>query len=68
MRLTGTGCWGCEYNWYDGICKKDGVCAGVEPFPTYISTSTSPPQTISPKMPEEIEINGVKYRRVEEND
>lgn len=61
MRLVHTGCYGCRYNGYDGICKKDGICNGTEPFPTYMSTSTSPVYYSKPEVPDEIEIGGVKY-------
>lgn len=67
LRLVNTGCWGCRYNGYDGVCKKDGVCNGVESFPTYMTTTSSPTQNYSYlNMPDELEINGVTYRRAEE--
>lgn len=65
IRLVRTDCWGCRYNGWDGICKKDGVCNGVESYPTYATTSTSPLNIPKSEMPYEIEINGIKYRRVD---
>lgn len=66
MRLVYTGCWGCRYSGYNGVCKKDGICKGTEPLPTYMSTSTSPSYIPKSELPEEIEIDRIKYRRVEE--
>lgn len=63
MRLVHTGCWGCKYNSYDGICRKDGICNGTERYLTYMATSTSPSTFSEQELPEEIEINGIKYRR-----
>ena len=66
MRRVNTGCYGCKYN-YDWQCVKDGACTGVVPHKTYASTSSVP--TYIPAntsiMPDELEINGIKYRRVE---
>lgn len=36
MRLTYTGCYGCRYCGYDGVCHKNGACEGNEPFHSYI--------------------------------
>lgn len=65
MRSVHTGCWGCRYNGYGGICKKDGTCDGVEHFLTYTSTSTSPSYIPKSEPLEEIEVGGIRYRRVE---
>ena len=67
MRLTNTDCYGCKYQ-HNLQCVKNGVCTGVIPYENYVST-TSVPNYIpanTTTMPNEIEINGVKYRRVEE--
>ena len=73
MRLTHTGCYGCIYNDNTfSICRKDGDCTGKTPYPTSASTTSAPtyvsnctrPANTS-VMPDEIEINGVKYRKVE---
>lgn len=66
MKQTNTGCYGCKYN-YNWQCIKEGVCTGVVPYENYLS-STSKPNYIpanTPVMPDELEINGVKYRRAE---
>lgn len=66
MRQTDSGCYGCKYN-YNWQCTKDGVCTGVVPCKTYLSNQSAsdcvPENTFI--MPDELEINGVKYRRVE---
>lgn len=67
MRQTNANCYNCKYN-YNGQCIKDGFCMGVVPYETYVST-TSTPNYIPANttiLPDEIEINGVKYRRVKE--
>lgn len=66
MKEINTGCHGCKYN-YNWQCIKDGICTGVVPYETYLS-NTSEPNYIPANtsiMPNELEINGVKYRRVE---
>ena len=66
MRQTYTGCYGCKYN-HNWQCIKDGICTGVVPYKNYLSTTSTPnyiPANTS-IMPDEIEINGVKYKKVE---
>lgn len=73
MRFTHTSCYGCIYkdNTF-AICLKDGECTGKTFYPTSVST-TSVPNYVSnctrpantSVMPDEIEMNGVKYRKVE---
>jgi hypothetical protein len=67
MRQTHTGCYGCKYN-YDRQCTKDGVCTGVEPHENWVPITSEPVYipTNTTTLPDEIEINGVKYRRVKE--
>lgn len=67
MRQTNTGCYECKYN-YNWQCIKDGICTGPVPYETYVSTTSEPsyiPANTS-IMPDELEINGVKYRRVKD--
>ena len=65
MRQINTGCYGCKYNcnWF---CVKDGVCTGCVPFDTYVSNMSE--QNYIPAntsiMPDELVINGVKYKKV----
>lgn len=68
MRQISTGCYGCRYN-YNWRCIKDGVCTGNEPYETYVSTTSEPNfiPTNTPVMPDELVINGVKYRKVKDN-
>lgn len=66
MNRINTGCYGCKYN-YNWLCVKDSICTGPVPYETYVST-TSEPSYIpanTPIMPEELVINGIKYRRIE---
>lgn len=68
MRITHTDCYGCRYSdtrW--AYCRKDGECTGVIPYPTIVSTSSIADYTFAEtsELPVELEINGVKYRKVE---
>lgn len=66
MRQTHSGCYGCKYN-YNWKCIKDGVCTRVTPYET-VETISGEPIYIPANttiLPDEIEINGVKYRRVD---
>lgn len=66
MREPDMGCYGCKYN-RNWQCVKDGFCTGVVPYETYASATSTPnyiPMNTTP--PDEIEINGVKYKKVEE--
>lgn len=67
MKITNTDCYGCKYN-HNWQCVKDGICTGRETFPSYVSGTIAPNYTPAntPIMPDEIEINGVKYRKVKE--
>lgn len=68
MNRINTGCYGCKYNRY-WQCVKDGICTGVVSYETYVSTTSEPnyiPANTS-IMPEELEINGVKYRKVKDD-
>ena len=67
MRQTNTGCYSCKYNanWF---CIKESVCTGCVPYETYASTASEPsyiPANTS-IMPDELVINDIKYRRVEQ--
>lgn len=66
MKQTNTGCYGCKYN-YNWRCIKEGICTGVIPYETYLSSSNIPNYipTNTSIMPDELEINGVKYKKVE---
>ena len=67
MRQTNANCYNCKYN-HNGQCIKDGFCTGVVPYKNYLSIKST--QNYIPAnttiLPDEIEINGVKYRKVEE--
>ncbi len=67
MNPIKTGCFGCKYN-YNWRCIKESICTGNVGYETYVSniseTNYIPANTSI--MPDELEINGVKYRRVEE--
>lgn len=69
MRLTHTGCYGCIYNDNTfSICHKHGECTGIVPYPTSVSTTSVPNYARlanTSVIPDEIEVNGVKYRKVE---
>ena len=68
MNQINTDCYGCKYN-YNWRCIKDGICTGTVPYETYVShiseTNYIPANTSI--MPEELEINGVKYRKVKDD-
>ena len=69
MKQTNTGCYGCKYN-YNWQCIKGDNCTGPVRRETYLS-NTSKPSYIPANtsiMPDELEINGVKYRRVNEDE
>ena len=68
MRQISTGCYGCRYN-SNWACVKEGVCTGNEPYKTYVSTTSKPNYILAntPIMPDELTINGVKYRKVKDN-
>lgn len=66
MNPIKTGCFGCKYN-YNWRCIKESICTGTVPYETYTPNKSEPsyiPANTS-IMPEELEINGVKYRRIE---
>lgn len=66
MNQINTGCYECKYN-YNWRCVKDGICTGPVRYETYVST-TSEPSYIpanTPILPDELVINGVKYKKVE---
>lgn len=66
MNQINTGCYDCKYN-YNWQCIKNGICTGPVGYETYGST-TSEPNYIPANnsiMPNELEINGIKYRKVE---
>lgn len=67
MRQTNTDCYGCKYN-YNWVCTKESVCTGPIPFVTYASTTSEPSYipTSTSIMPDELVINGIKYRRVKD--
>ena len=66
MRQTNTDCYGCEYN-HNQQCIKDGFCTGVVPYKNYASSTSTPNYIpVNTTVPDEIEINGVKYKKVEE--
>lgn len=68
MNQINTDCFGCKYNRY-WRCVKDGICTGPIAYETYVShiseTNYIPSNTSI--MPDELIINNVKYRRVEDN-
>ena len=65
VRLTHSGCCGCRYN-MGYYCSKGEDCKGREFYPMEFSSTSNTNKIIqSTPLPEEIEINGVKYRRVE---
>ena len=67
MRQTNIGCDECKYN-YNYQCTKDGICTGPVRYETYVSTTSAPnyiPANTS-IMPDELVINGVKYRRIKD--
>ena len=68
MRQVNTGCYGCRYN-CNWLCIKESVCTGNEPYETYASNKTEPNYILAntPIMPDELVINGIKYRRVEDD-
>ena len=80
MRQTNTGCYECKYN-YNWQCIKVGICTGPVPYETYVPTTSEPsyipantsmsePSYIPANtsiMPDELVINGIKYRRVEDD-
>lgn len=65
MRRTNIGCDVCRYN-CNFQCTKDGICTGPVRYETYASTTSE--QNYVPAntsiLPDELEINGVKYRRL----
>lgn len=65
MNQINIGCYGCRYN-MGYYCSKVEVCTGRKFFPTELSTSNANKIIQPTPFPEEIEINGVKYRRVED--
>ena len=68
MRQVNTGCYECKYN-CNWQCIKDGICKGPVRYETYASTTSEPsyiPASTS-IMPDELVINGVKYRRVKDS-
>lgn len=68
VRLTHSGCYGCRYN-MGYFCGKGEDCIGREFYPMeFSSTSNANKITQLTPLPEEIEINGVKYRRVNDNE
>ena len=68
MRQISTGCYGCKYN-YNWWCIKESVCTGNEPYETYVSNVSQPNliPTNTPIMPDELVINGVKYKKVKDD-
>ena len=66
MKQANIGCYGCKYH-YNWLCIKDSICTGVVPYETSLSNigvSNYIPAN-SPIMPDELEINGAKYRRID---
>lgn len=64
-----SGCYGCKHN-HNWQCIKDGICTGSVKYET-ISSNTSNPNYIPANtsiMSDELEINGIKYRRVNEDE
>lgn len=67
MKRTNIDCDACKYN-YNYVCTKEGVCTGPVRYETYLSTTSEPsyiPANTS-IMPDELVINGIKYRRVKD--
>lgn len=68
VRFTHIGCYGCRYN-MGYYCSKGEDCIGREPYPMELSLTSNQNKIIQPTpFPEEIEINGIKYRRVNEDE
>lgn len=64
-----TGCSECKYN-YNWQCTKYGICTGPVRYETY-SSNTSNPNYIPANtsiLSDKLEINGVKYKRVNEDE
>lgn len=60
MNPIKTSCFGCKYN-YNWRCVKDSICTGSVPD----TSNKSEPIANTYVMPDELVINGTKYRRVE---
>lgn len=70
MNAIKSGCPACKY-YKNHLCDYDGFCMGAVTGDTALRSdcAITNEQPIMPiEMPDELTINGVKYRRVNEND